>query len=159
MGSVHQSGGCFRTASSPICGKKEYLIFSFFPSHFFHAGSPICDNFYFFASSFFHTCCSMELTCHSPKWLKYFSPLIFSCKVLFAFFVGIVQYIINKKLIWFRFIFSILTIESRGFWIRCFLLLNQSLGWHKKGKWRTPLSLKCTLYRVFFFERSHPEKF
>ena len=35
VGSVHQSGGCFRTASSPICGKKRIFYFLLFSSLLF----------------------------------------------------------------------------------------------------------------------------
>ena len=144
VGSVHQSGGCFRTASSPICGKKKnILFFTSFLLIFFHAGSPICDKkmisiFTFLLLHFFiHVAC---WSCNAtvPSVWNIFHISFFHAKCCLQFFVERVQYIISKKMIWFwfnfdlikmcllwsePFIFSILTIESRGFWIRCFLLL------------------------------------
>ena len=111
----------------------------------------------FFASSFLHTCCLLALKCYSPKKIDIFLNSIFDAKFCLQFFVGRIQYIISKKwfdsdliLIWskcahfdLRFIFSILTIESGFFWIRCFLLLfTQSiLKLEEEGQVKNPIEL------------------
>ena len=102
VGSVHQSGGCFRTASSPICGEKKNILFFnlFLLFPFFHAGSPICDK-NFFCFFIFHTCCLLELQCNNPKCLKYFSYLIFFNNVgenSFVTFLSNVKQIMNSDI-------------------------------------------------------------
>ena len=107
VGSVHQSGGCFRTASSPICGKKEYFIFYSYPLFlFFHAGSPICDKkmisiFTFLLLHFFVHVAYWSWNATGPSDWNIFLISFFHAKCCLQFFVERIQYIISKK--WFDF--------------------------------------------------------